>query len=129
LLPVAAPAGSQTSAALVASASVLTTPDIVKVYSQAKARETLADVARRSAMALSQVAQWNGIAPKRVNQRLSTGKVLTLWVQRERAGGFLSALPAMGKTAAKTAPKARLGLAAKAAKVPKPVISGQKRLP
>jgi len=108
LLPIAAPAGSQTHAELVASASLQTTPDIVQVYTQARARETLADVARRSAVSLAQLAQWNTIAMKRVHQRLSLGKALRLWVQRERAAGFLGALPVLGQSGSKVGRKSRL---------------------
>jgi membrane-bound lytic murein transglycosylase D len=107
LLPIAAAAGSQTHAELVASAYLQTTPDIVKVYTQARPRETLADVAQRSAVAVTQLAQWNAIAVKRANQRLSPGKALTLWVQRERASGFLSALPAARKLAPKSDQKVK----------------------
>ncbi len=103
LLPIAAPAGSQTHADLVASASLQTTPDIVKVYIQAKPRETLADVARRSAVALTQLAQWNVIAVKRANQRLALGKVLMLWVQREQSASFLQTVPVTSKSVPKTA--------------------------
>lgn len=104
LLPIAAPAGSHTDAQLVAHAFMQTTPDIVKVYTQAKARETLADVARRSAVSVSQLVQWNPVPPKRIKQRLATGKALALWVQRDRAGGFLSALPSARKTRTAQAP-------------------------
>ena len=90
LLPVAAAPGSQTHAQVVASAQLQTTPDVVQVYTQARARETPADVARRSGVALAQLAQWNGFAGKRLSQRLPAGKVLSLWVMRGREGGFLA---------------------------------------
>jgi membrane-bound lytic murein transglycosylase D len=104
LLPIAAPAGSQTHADLVASASMQTTRDIVKVYTQTRKNETLADVARRCTVALAQLAQWNSMAPKRSKQRLASGKVLTLWVQREHAQGYLSSLPGVTKRAKASKP-------------------------
>ena len=101
LLPIAAPAGSKTDANLVASASMQTTPDIVKVYTRSKARETLADVAQRSKVALHLLAQWNAIAIKRANKPLATGKALALWVQRDRASDFLATLPVGRKAPAR----------------------------
>lgn len=93
LLPVAAAPGSQTHAQVVASAQLSTTPDVVQVYTQARAKETPADVARRSGVSLAQLAQWNGLAGKRLSQRLPAGKVLSLWVMRGREGGFLASAP------------------------------------
>ena len=101
LLPIAAPAGSKTDANLVASASMQTTPDIVKVYTRSKARETLADVAQRSKVAVHLLAQWNSIAIKRAHKPLATGKALALWVQRDRASDFLAALPVGRKAPAR----------------------------
>ncbi len=100
LLPIAAAAGSQTHADLVVSASLQTTPDIIKVYTQARPRETLADVARRSSVTLAQLAQWNAVPPRRIKQRLALGKVMTLWVQREQATGFFSTVPVASRSAA-----------------------------
>lgn len=93
LLPIDAPVGSSTAESLVADASLQTARDIVKVYTQTRPRESLADVARRTATGLTELALWNGIASKRIRRVLGTGKVLTLWVQRERAGSFLAKAP------------------------------------
>ncbi|MBK7000383.1 MAG: transglycosylase SLT domain-containing protein [Rhodoferax sp.] len=109
ILPIAAPAGSQANAQVVASAYMQTTPDIVKVYTKAHARETLADVARRSSVTVSQLAQWNDVQPKRFKQRLSAGKVLALWVQREQAGEFLSTIPSTKPPKTRTAQAATNG--------------------
>ena len=95
LLPVAAPAGSQVSAELVASASLQTTPDIVKVYTTARAGETLASVAKRTGVDVARLAQWNDIPLKRAKQKLKTGKALALWVQREHASAYSNAPPSV----------------------------------
>lgn len=97
LLPIAAPAGSRADADLVATASLQTAPDTVKVYTQARARETLADVALRSSVALPHLAQWNAVPLKRANQKLKPGKTLMLWVLRDNAAAFLSSSPLPAK--------------------------------
>lgn len=98
LLPIDAPAGSSTAENLVADASLQTARDIVKVYTQSRPRESLVDVARRTAISLAELAKWNGIVTKRTKQSLASGRVLTLWVQRERAGGFLAAAPGVSRS-------------------------------
>ena len=62
-----------------------------KQYSALDAQ--MAKMSGLSSYVTAQLAQWNAVSPKRANQRLSPGRALTLWVQRDRAPGFLSALP------------------------------------
>lgn len=93
LLPIDAPVGSSTAENMVAGASLQTAHDIVRVYTQSRPRESLADVARRTAVGIADLARWNGLATKRSSKALGTGRMLTLWVQRERAGSFLAKAP------------------------------------
>jgi membrane-bound lytic murein transglycosylase D len=99
LLPIDAPAGSSASEHLVADASLQTTRDIVKVFTQVRPRESLVDVARRTAVSIAELAHWNGIATKRTKRPLGIGKLLTLWVPRERATSFLGKVPVSNSSA------------------------------
>lgn len=98
LLPVAAPVGSRVSEEVVAAASLQTAPDVVKVQAKARAKETLAEAARRLAVDVNKLAQWNAVGAKRIKQPLAAGRYLTLWVPRERAGEFA---PKMASPASK----------------------------
>lgn len=87
LLPVAAPAGSQVPAALIAQASLQTTPDLVQVHTRTRAGDTLATLAQRHHVAVAQLAEWNGM-PASPKRKFKAGQRLTLWVLRERAASF-----------------------------------------
>ncbi|MES2298053.1 MAG: transglycosylase SLT domain-containing protein [Pseudomonadota bacterium] len=90
LLPGAAPAGSRVNAELVASASLSVVPDIVKVTTRARPKESLADVARRCGVRMQDLGKWNQVPPKRQQKALTKGRVLTVWVAREHAAAYLA---------------------------------------
>lgn len=98
LLPVAASPGARADDAVVATAQMGVVADLVKVQTKARAKETLADVARRCAVDLAALAGWNQIARKRWAAKLKPGATLALWVQRERGGEFaVAVVPAAAK--------------------------------
>ena len=101
LLPVAAAPGARADDAVVATAQMGVVADLVKVQTRARAKETLADVARRCAVDLAALANWNQIGRKRWAAKLKSGTALALWVQRERGHEF-----AVAARAEAPAPKA-----------------------
>ena len=86
-------------------------PPASKVQTKARAKESLADVARRCAVDVAALAGWNQIARKRWSTRLKPGATLALWVPRERSGEFAAAAaPPLAKPTKPTlAPKAGEG--------------------
>ena len=109
LLPVAAAPGARADDAVVATAQMGVVADLVKVQTQARAKETLADVARRCAVDLTALANWNQIGRKRWAAKLKSGTSLALWVQRERGHEFAVAARAEAPSpkAAKAGPALR----------------------
>lgn len=88
LLPVAPRQATDVPAALVATAQLGMAPDLVKVGTRVRKKETLRDVARRCGVDGEALARWNGLAPRLAARRLPAGKWLSLWVLRERARQF-----------------------------------------
>ena len=108
LLPVAAAPGARVDEGVVATAQMSVVADLVKVQTKARAKESLADVARRCLVDVAALAGWNQIARKRWAARLKPGATLALWVPRERGGEFAApAAPPLAKPTKPTfAPKA-----------------------
>ncbi len=91
LLPVPPRQPIDVPAALVATAQLGMAPDLVKVNTRVRKKETLRDVARRCGVDDETLARWNGLSPRMAARRLPAGRWLSLWVLRDRAGQFAAA--------------------------------------
>lgn len=125
LVPVAPASGSATAEAVVATADLQLTADLVKVKTQVRRKESLVDVARRCGVSLSSLAGWNGLAAGKAKQRLREGTVLSLWVLRDRATQF----PAPKERVAASQAESRLAPAVKPGVRKPPVADGRRSAP
>jgi LysM domain len=86
LVPAVLPAGVRADGPMVASATMQTTPDVVRVRVPARPRESAVDLSRRCGVSSQDVMAWNAIRSKAMRAKLAKGAQLTVWLARESPG-------------------------------------------